>query len=145
MSDQNFSNHRKYYIPHHFIFYPVTIALIVFSIYSARETAEKRDEWYMFAIVLFIVAWLSFMMRQHYALVPQNRIIRLEMRLRYLQLTGKMFEPLEHQLTFKQIAALRFASDDELIALIDKTIRENLPAGQIKSSITNWQPDHMRV
>lgn len=145
MSQQNYSNHRKYYIPHHFIFYPLALVLILVSIHFAGEKADKRDEWHMFAAVVFIIAWLSFMLRQHYAMVPQNRIIRLEMRLRYFQLTGKKFEPLEGQLSFKQIAALRFASDEELLPLMDKAVTEKLNPGQIKRAITNWQPDHMRV
>ena len=85
------------------------------------------------------------MLRQHYALDNQNRIVRLEMRLRYFQLTGKRFEPLEQQLSFGQIAALRFASDEELLPLTDRTLKENLSAKQIKQSVTNWQGDYMRV
>lgn len=145
MSKQNYSNHRKYYLPHHFIFYPLALILIIVSIRFAGADADKRDEWHMIAAIIFLVAWLSFMVRQHYAIIPQNRIIRLEMRLRYFQLTGKRFEPLEQQLSSRQIAALRFASDEELLMLIDKTIRENLPAAAIKKSVLNWQADYMRV
>ena len=85
------------------------------------------------------------MMRQHYALLPQNRIIRLEMRLRYFQLYGKRFEPVEAKLRFGQIAALRFASDEELPLLLERTIQENLSARSIKKLISDWQADHMRV
>jgi hypothetical protein len=99
----------------------------------------------MMAAIIFLVTWLSFMMRQHYALIPQNRIIRLEMRLRYFQLYGKRFEPLEAKLRFRQIAALRFASDEELPALLERTLEENLSPNSIKKLITDWQPDHMRV
>lgn len=99
----------------------------------------------MFAAVVMLIAWLSFMMRQHYSLVPQNRIIRLEMRLRYLQLYGKRFEPVEAKLRFKQIAALRFASDEELPLLLERTLQENLSSRSIKKLISDWQADHMRV
>lgn len=85
------------------------------------------------------------MMRQHYALGNQDRIIRLEFRLRYFQLTGKSFDTLEEKLRFSQIVALRFASDDELIILIQKTIDENLSSKDIKKSVKNWKADHMRV
>jgi hypothetical protein len=85
------------------------------------------------------------MMRQHYALVCQNRIVRLEMRLRYYQITGKRFELIEDRINFKQLAALRFASDEELPGLIDKTLEQNLPPAVIKQSIRHWLPDHMRV
>ncbi len=99
----------------------------------------------MIAAVVLLVAWLSFMMRQHYAIFPQNRIIRLEMRLRYFQLYGKKFEPLESKLSFRQIAALRFASDEELPSLLERAIEEKLSPGSIKKLITDWRPDHMRV
>jgi hypothetical protein len=99
----------------------------------------------MMAGIIFLVTWLSFMMRQHYALIPQNRIIRLEMRLRYFQLYGKRFEPVEAKLRFRQIAALRFASDEELPALLERTLEENLSPNSIKKLITDWQADHMRV
>ena len=85
------------------------------------------------------------MLRQHYALGNQNRIVRLEMRLRYYLLTQKRFEPLEEQLSFNQIAALRFASDEELPDLIRRTINESLSPKEIKKAIKNWTPDYMRV
>jgi hypothetical protein len=145
MAKQNYSNHRKYYFPHHFVFYPVAAILVTVSVYFALEYPERKLEWYMFAAVVMLIAWLSFMMRQHYALTPQNRIIRLEMRLRYFQLYGKRFEPVEAKLRFSQIAALRFASDEELPLLLERTLQENLSARSIKKLISDWQTDHMRV
>ena len=145
MAKQNYSNHKKYYFPHHFIFYPVTAILVALCIYFANEYPDQKLEWYMFAAIVLLIAWLSFMMRQHYALTPQNRIIRLEMRLRYFQVYGKRFEPIEAKLTFKQISALRFASDEELPLLLERTMQENLSASSIKKLISDWQADHMRV
>ena len=92
-----------------------------------------------------MIFFLAFMLRQHYALGNQNRIIRLEMRLRYFLLTSNRFETFEPQLSFGQIAALRFASDAELPALLQQTIAEQLKPGSIKSRIQNWVPDHMRL
>ena len=145
MTKQNYSNHTKYYFPHHVIFYPVAAILIALSIYLSIEYPERKWEWYMFVAVVCLIAWLSFMMRQHYALTPQNRIIRLEMRLRYFQIYGKRFEPIESRLRFRQIAALRFASDEELPLLLERTLQENLGPRSIKKLITDWQADHMRV
>jgi len=95
--------------------------------------------------LLILIAWLSFMMRQHYALNNQNRIVRLELRFRYYVLTGKRLEPIEQKLSFGQLAALRFASDEELPALIERAVNENLSSDAIKKSIKNWQADNMRV
>lgn len=85
------------------------------------------------------------MMRQHYALTCQNRIVRLEMRLRYYQLSGKRLEDIEPRISFDQLAALRFASDEELIILIEKTLQENLTPRDIKTAIRYWNADNMRV
>lgn len=97
------------------------------------------------AAVIFLITWLAVMVRMHYALGNQNRIVRLEMRLRYYILTGKRFEQIEERLDFKQIAALRFAPDEELPALLDKAIKEHLSPDEIKRNIINWLPDKMRV
>jgi hypothetical protein len=145
MKKQDYSNHTRYYAPHHFIFYPVVGILFVASIICIYIFPDHSVEWAAIALLFLIVAWLSFMLRQHYALTNQNRIVRLEMRLRYYQLTQKRFEAVESGLTFSQIAALRFASDDELLPLLEKTISENLSPDTIKRSIKNWQPDEMRV
>jgi len=136
---------KRYYFPHHFIFYPLLVVLISVSIYYSCAYPEKQMEWVFITILLFLIGGLSFMLRQHYALGNQDRIIRLEMRLRYYQLTNQRFESIEKQLSFKQIAALRFASDDELPALVKRTIEEKLSSSTIKYSIVNWIPDHMRV
>ena len=72
----------------------------------------------------------------------QDRIIRLEMRVRLMAL-GR-----EHditRLTMRQLVALRFASDAELPALIDRALAEKLTPEQIKRAVSNWQPDRMRT
>lgn len=145
MAKQNYQNHVRFYPPHHFVFYPVLMILIGSSIYYAVKSDEYTLIWSFVASSLFMTFWLSFMLRQHYALNNQNRIVRLEMRFRYFVLTDQRMDLLENKLSFGQISALRFASDEELAALTDRTIKENLSPDEIKKSITNWQPDHMRV
>ena len=145
MENQNYKNHIRFYVPHHFVFYPALMIFTGLSTYCIFHPTVQSVI-YLFITILFImVGWLSFMLRQHYALNNQNRIVRLEMRFRYYVLTGKRLENLEDRLSFGQIAALRFASDDELPALTEKTSKENLKPDEIKKMITNWQADHMRV
>jgi len=93
----------------------------------------------------FCILYLAIMLRQHYALGNQDRIVRLEFRLRYFELYGKSSGNIEKQLTFGQVAALRFANDTEFRKLLEKAISENLDAEKIKQQITDWQPDDMRV
>jgi hypothetical protein len=75
----------------------------------------------------------------------QDRIIRLEMRLRALALLTAAQQQLLGQCTIKQVAALRFASDPELGALLERAVREKLPPKDIKRAITTWIPDHDRT
>lgn len=145
MSVQNYKNHVRYYPPHHFVFYPLLLILFSIALYKHFTSDSDKILWLFIAIGLLFIGWLSFMMRQHYALTIQNRLVRQEMRHKYLVLTGKDFEPLEQQLSFGQIAALRFASDEEVISLIEKTLAENLQPDVIKRSIVNWKADGMRV
>lgn len=145
MENQNYNNHVRFYAPHHFVFYPVLMVLLGISCYFITKPTEQSVIWIFVALLFFMVGWLSFMLRQHYALNNQNRIVRLEMRFRYYILTNQRLEKLEDRLSFGQISALRFASDEELPALVERTLKENLSPDEIKKSVINWNPDHMRV
>jgi hypothetical protein len=143
MISQSYSNHIRYYYPHHFIFYPVVFVAAGVSSYFFYE--EQRLVWLAITGIFLLLAWLSFMVRQHYALVNQDRIVRLELRLRYYILTQQRLELVEQQLSFKKLAALRFASDEEFVPLLNRALKEKLSADEIKKSIEKWQADHMRV
>ena len=80
-----------------------------------------------------------------YALKLQNRIILNEMRNRYYHLTGKSFDEKERQLKLGQIIGLRFASDEELLNLMDRAIADKLTSKEIKRQIKNWRGDYIRV
>ncbi len=145
MKEQNYDNHIFYYWPHHFFFYSSILAAFVLCGLGIWHYPEQRAIWIMMTIAVFLIVWLAFMTRQHYALGLQNRLVRQEMRLRYHILTGRRFEDIEKQLPFKVIAALRFASDNELEPLIQRAIDERLTPDQVKRSIRSWLPDTMRV
>jgi hypothetical protein len=146
MKKQGYNNHRRYYPPHHFVFYPAVLVLLALAAHGVQRD-EPGNHWLWIAVgaLVLLIGWLSFMMRQHYALTLQNRVVRMEMRFRYYVLTGKRLELLEQQLTFGQVAALRFASDEELPALVERALKEQLSPSEIKKSIKNWLPDYMRV
>lgn len=145
MKKQDYSNHIFYYWPHHFLFYGLVLITSGVSIYGVVEYPEQRFLWIMMWVLVSLTGGLAFMMRQHYALGNQNRTVRLELRLRYYILTGKRFEEIEAKLSFGKQAALRFAPDEEFVILIERAIKENLSADEIKRSIKNWQPDTKRV
>ena len=145
MKPQSYTNHIFYYPPHHFFFYGAIILAFATCGYGIYKFQEQRLVWILFTFIVILIVWLALMVRQHYALGNQNRIVRLEMRLRYYILTGKRFEQIEQELSFKQIAALRFAADHELEPLIKRAISNKLSPKDIKKSILTWQADNMRV
>jgi hypothetical protein len=75
----------------------------------------------------------------------QNRVIRLEVRLRLQALAPELVTRYD-EFTLAQFTALRFASDAELPALARQVIEGKLTTGvEIKKQIRNWRPDHLRV
>ena len=142
---QNYKNHLRFYPAHHFVFYPIVTALFAFAMWQGFTDEVSSKLWFFAAVLVFIIGWLSFMLRQHYGMTLQNRVVILEMRLRYYVLTNQRLEVLEEKLNFGQIAALRFASDAELPPLVQRTLAENLSPFEIKQAIETWLPDHRRI
>lgn len=145
MKNQNFENHIRFYPPHHFVFYPVTLFLLGLSAYFAITLREQREIWIFISVIIALIIWVAFMLRQHYSLILQNRIIRLELRYRYFALTGNRLENFEIDLSDSQIFALRFAPDEELVGLVQRAITEKLSGTAIKKNIKNWKGDYHRV
>lgn len=145
METQNYKNHIRFYPPHHFVFYPVMLILLGTSIYFIIADENLRTIWIFISILILAIILVSFMLRQHYALTLQDRIVRLEIRYRYFTITGERLELLENKISDSQLFALRFAPDEELPNLVNKAILENLSSTQIKKSIQNWRADNHRV
>ncbi|MDY0989320.1 DUF6526 family protein [Flavobacterium sp. CFBP9031] len=144
MKIQTYYNHIRFYTPHHFIYYPILILFLIASIYLAITT-EDHLIWTFISVAFVLLFALAYMLRQHYALTLQNRIVRLEMRYRYFTLTGKRFEEFEYKLTDDQIFALRFAPDNELVPLVEDTLKNSLTGDAIKKAIVHWKADYHRV
>ncbi|HTI38515.1 MAG TPA: DUF6526 family protein [Vicinamibacterales bacterium] len=90
---------------------------------------------------VFTLIWIS----RAYTTRLQDRVIRVEMRLRALQLLTPAQQQAMATLSLKQLAALRFASDAELPALCERAARERLAPTDIKRAIQNWVPDFDRT
>lgn len=85
------------------------------------------------------------MTRQHYALGLQNRMVKLEFNQRYFEISGQRSDDIADQLTFDQIAALRFAYDDEFKELLNTVLEKNISGDEIKRSIKTWRADNQRI
>ncbi len=145
MKKQNYTNHIRYYPPHHFVFLPVMTLLIIWGVRNIFYDSTNQLLWLLFSIVSACILYLAIMLRQHYALGNQDRIVRLEFRLRYYECFGESSQKVEEKLSFSQLAALRFTDDQEFKHLLDKALKENLSAKDIKKQIRNWQGDYMRL
>ena len=144
---QNYKNHTRYFPFHHFVITPLTLIYLIWTIVnlvgSLNSGVDISIQIYHLigALILFLLPLLA----RVYALKNQDRIIRMEMRQRYFELTGNPFWDNEKRLRLSQIVALRFASDEELLPLMERTLEENLRAKKIKQLIKNWQEDRRRV
>lgn len=149
MSDQNLKNYRKYYPLHHFIFDPISLVLLFICLFQIFININHNSSfvkiWSAIAAVVILMIVLSFMLRQHYALGLQDRIIVNEFKLRYYTLTGNRLENSTYHFSDAQIFALRFAADDELMDLMHQTVQNNWSPSKIKRNIKNWKADNSRV
>lgn len=142
MQEQNFQNHSKYVLGYHVITSVLLLgALITAIIYTVMNGSEQAV--LAITLLLTIAALLGvFWYTRVFALRAQDRAIRAEENLRYFVLTGKL---LPSNLRMGQIIALRFAPNEELIALAERAATEALSAKEIKQAIQNWKPDYHRA
>lgn len=145
MQNQNYRNHKKYYAPHHFIFLPMLLILMIMGVCKIFTDEANQLTWILFSVVIFLISYLAIMLRQHYALGNQDRIIRLEFKQRYFEIFNERSDDVAGKLSFSQIAALRFAYDDEFKILIKRALNENISGDEIKKAIVQWRPDNDRV
>jgi hypothetical protein len=141
-SSQNFSNHTRLDPPFHFVMLPVAVISLIIAVVHAIKVPTGLNVWF---IVIAIAATLATFKIRLYALTVQDRVIRLEERIR---LASVLQEPLRSrigELSDTQLIGLRFASDAELPALFQRALDENLSRTDIKKSVTNWRADSARV
>jgi hypothetical protein len=142
---QSYKSHTRWDPPFHFFVLPLLLVNIGFAIYMTFANYQNHRHlypwWIVMAIVLFVVAGNS----RGYSLRAQDRIIRLEERLRMAALLAPADLVRSHGLTESQLIGLRFASDAELPALVQRTLDEGLTQKQIKEAIVDWRPYYFRV
>jgi hypothetical protein len=144
MSEQNFKNHVRFVPLYHFFALPMLLIHFVWSIYRwvAGGFSIGGLEWVLTAAALFF----GVLYARLFALSVQDRVIRLEERLRYERILPEELRWRADELTPSQFISLRFASDDELPALMKKVLDERVTQRKaIKQLIKNWRPDYRRA
>jgi Family of unknown function (DUF6526) len=145
MSDsapQSFKNHARFDPPYHLI----TTAVLAVNLFIVCCFAWKNLNWFSeWLVVLSIAAFIPFAKLRSYPLKVQDRVIRLEERLRLQALAPAEWHTQIYRLTEDQLIGLRFASDDEVVELAKQALEHNLTRKQIKERIKTWRPDDLRV
>jgi len=139
---QNFSNHTRLDPLFHFFLLPVFLISFVTSVVMLAKERNLHALWFSICVLALVVAIFKIRL---YALKVQDRVIRLEERLRLAVLLPEPERANIPKLTEKQLVGLRFASDEELPALAKRAWMENMALADIKKAIRNWRPDYWRV
>jgi Family of unknown function (DUF6526) len=141
---QNLQNHTRLVPPFHMFVLPVLMLNIGWTIYHLVKAGISFETvvGVLMAVALFM---LSFYARV-FALTVQDRVIRLEMRMRLAEMLPPDLRPRIPEFTVGQLVSLRFASDAELPALARKVLDDKLDERKaIKQQIKNWQGDYLRA
>lgn len=139
---QDYAHHVKYDPPFHFFLLPVLLVNIILVIYHLIRHPGFPAVWFLIlSLALLVIAGRM----RSYATHLQDRIIRLEERMRLAQVLPEDLRPRIGELKVPQLIALRFASDAELPALVMRVLDEKLDRNGIKKAITSWRADDFRV
>jgi len=140
---QSFANHARWLPIYHFLASPVTALYAIYAINLALREPSKTTIIHAIWAAAISAGIVS---ARVMAITVQNRVIRLEMRLRLKELlSGDLLER-SRKLTVRQLIALRFASDAELPTLVERTLTgEFAKPKDIKAAIKDWQPDWLRA
>jgi len=145
MQEQNFQNHSRLVPLFHFGVYGLSLSILILSVIKFYRSYETGITGLLVPVILFMVGLTLILLgiySRYFALLAQDRAIRAEENLRYFAITGKL---LDSKLTMKQIIALRFAPNNELLDLSHRAVSENLSQKEIKKAIQHWRGDHNRV
>ena len=139
---QTYKNHTRLLPPFHFFVLPVLFINFLNEIRHVYLAPSRHFAWTLVvAAALLTLGLLARMM----AIAVQDRVIRLEMRLRLKDTLPSDLHGRINELTPKQLVALRFASDDEMPALVRDVLAGNLATQKaIKVRVKNWQGDYLR-
>jgi|RhiMethySRZTD1v2_1073278.scaffolds.fasta_scaffold06983_2 hypothetical protein len=140
---QTFKKHTRWLPLFHFFVMPVLLANVVLALWQLVRAPGGAALWnVVFAIGLLGLGFLS----RIQALTVQDRVIRLEMRLRLRQLLPPDLQPRINDLTHRQLVALRFASDQEMPDLVREVLAGKLASSkEIKMRVKSWQADWLRA
>jgi len=141
---QSLQNHTRLVPPFHMFVLPVLLVNVGWTIYHLVKTGISFES--VFGILLAVALLLFALFSRLFALTVQDRVIRLEMRMRLAEVLPVDLRPRIPEFTVGQLVSLRFASDAELPALARKVLDEKMSDRKaIKQLIKDWQGDYLRA
>jgi len=141
---QNFKNHVRLVPPYHMFVFGVFLLNLGWTIYRLVKAGVSFES--VLGVLMGLALLVLFFYARVFALSVQDRVIRLEMRLRLVGLLPPELQPRIPEFTVAQLVSLRFASDAELPALARKVLDERLTDRKvIKQLVKDWQADYLRV
>lgn len=139
---QSLKNHARFDPLYHFFITPLYFANLVYASFHLHRQPSLSSGWYL---VLSIAAIVPILRLRTYPLKVQDRVIRLEERLRLQALSPQAWHAQIYRLNEGQLIALRFAGDDEVVELAKQALEHNLDRKQIKERIRSWRADDWRI
>ena len=139
---QSLKNHARFDPAYHFFLFGVYLLNLVYASIHLHRQPSYSSGWYL---VLSLVAIVPILKLRLYPLKVQDRIIRLEERLRLQSLAPQEWHAQIYRLNEDQLIGLRFAADDEAVELAKQALEHNLNRKQIKERIRSWRADDWRV
>jgi Family of unknown function (DUF6526) len=144
MAEQNFANHRRTFPLFHLFVMPVMVINFFWTIYRWWKTGFSLGGFESVLLAAGLVG--GFLAARMMALTVQNRVIRLEERLRYERVLPTDLKARIPELTVAQVVSLRFASDAELPTLARKVLDDKMTERKaIKQMVKSWRPDFLRA
>ncbi|HEV2215473.1 MAG TPA: DUF6526 family protein [Terracidiphilus sp.] len=139
---QNLKNHARFDPLFHLVLLFTLFANLVYAVAHVIRHPGIGSGWF---VVLSVVAFLALLRMRQYPLKVQDRVIRLEERLRLQSLAPAEWHAQITRLSEDQLIGLRFAGDDEVVELAKQALEHNLSRKQIKERIKSWRADNWRV
>lgn len=144
MTEQSLANHGRYVPLFHFFVLPILLINLGMQIYWWIRSGFAPA--HIMPTLVAAALLLGMLYARLFALAVQDRVIRLEERVRYERVLPEELRWRADELTVNQFVALRFASDDELPQLMRKVLDDKLTERKaIKQLIKTWRPDYMRA
>ena len=144
MAEQSYVNHVKWVPLFHFFVIPVLVLNLVQAIYKSFHLGFSFDR--LVGVLTAAALLLLTFQARLFALKVQDRVIRLEERLRMERLLPADLQPRIAEFTPSQLVALRFAGDAELPGLTRKVLTDKIIEGKvIKQMVQNWRGDYLRA